>query len=189
MQFDGALIGFPGGVAAHKGDDPGAEAGIEGCQLAFYLIIGEIADLDGVVGTLAGADATTLAGQLIDNGPVIPGDGAMGAEAVAGQAIMGGVSSSAEQVANYYLEMAKNIFPIIEIDAGRRVDFVMVRGMSLNPKSKSGQGTNLQGGSQNTNNNYNGNNMNSMNNIMGSMMGGRNSQRGGSGGGYNGYGR
>jgi len=77
-------------------------------------------------------------------------------EAVAGQAIMGGVSSSAEQVANYYLEMAKNIFPIIEVDAGRKVDFVMVRGMSLNPKSKSGkgQGTNLDGGMRNLNNIY-----------------------------------
>ncbi len=78
-------------------------------------------------------------------------------EMIAGQAVMGGVSSSAEQIANYYLEMAKNIFPIIEIDAGRKVDFVMIRGMSLNPKSKSGPGTNLQGGGRNLSNVYSGN--------------------------------
>lgn len=60
-------------------------------------------------------------------------------EMMAGQAVMGGVKGSAEQIANYYLEMAKNIFPIIEVDAARNVDFIVVRGTSLNPKSKSSQ--------------------------------------------------
>jgi conjugal transfer pilus assembly protein TraB len=46
--------------------------------------------------------------------------------------------------------MAKNIFPIIEIDAGRKVDFVMIRGMSLQPKSKSAPGNNGQTGSRNS---------------------------------------
>lgn len=78
-------------------------------------------------------------------------------EMLAGQAVMGGVKGAAEQVANYYLEMAKNIFPIIEIDAGRKVDFIMIRGMSLNPKSKSAQGTNLQGGQRSLSNVYTGN--------------------------------
>jgi conjugal transfer pilus assembly protein TraB len=74
---------------------------------------------------------------------------------LAGQAAMGGIKGSAEQIADYYLEMAKNIFPIIEIDAGRKVDFVMVRGMSLNPRTKSGQGNNLQSGTRNANNGNN----------------------------------
>ena len=93
-------------------------------------------------------------------------------EAVAGQAVMGGVSSAAEQIADYYLEMAKNIFPIIEIDAGRKVDFVMVRGMSLNVKSKSGQGFNSQGGFRNSNNNFSGNSQNrgSRNQMMSGML-------------------
>lgn len=93
-------------------------------------------------------------------------------EAVAGQAAMGGVSTAAEQIANYYLEMAKNIFPIIEIDAGRKVDFVMVRGMSLNPKSRSAQGFNSQGGVRNTNNNFSGNSQNrgSRNQMMSGMV-------------------
>ena len=108
-------------------------------------------------------------------------------EAVAGQAVMGGVSSAAEQIADYYLEMAKNIFPIIEIDAGRKVDFVMVRGMSLNPKSRSAQGTNFQGGSRSANNIYSGNQEGYGQQLMGSMLGGNGGQRGGSGG-YGGYG-
>lgn len=58
-------------------------------------------------------------------------------EAVGGQALSGGVNSAADQLAAYYLEMAKNIFPVIEVDAGRKIDFVLVRGMSLVGKSRS----------------------------------------------------
>lgn len=111
-------------------------------------------------------------------------------EMLAGQAVMGGVKGAAEQIADYYLEMAKNIFPIIEIDAGRKVDFVMVRGMSLNPKSKSGQqGTNLDGGYRNINNINTGNNQNRQQDMMNSMMGGQGGQNGGMGGYGGGYGR
>lgn len=78
-------------------------------------------------------------------------------EMLGGQALMGGVKGAAEQIADYYLEMAKNIFPIIEVDAGRKVDFIMIRGMSLNPKYKSGSGANLQGGGRSLNNIYTGN--------------------------------
>jgi conjugal transfer pilus assembly protein TraB len=75
------------------------------------------------------------------------------AEMVGGQALMGGVKGAAEQIADYYLEMAKNIFPIIEVDAGRKIDFVIIRGVSLSAKSKtspinnkaSGQGQNQMG--------------------------------------------
>jgi conjugal transfer pilus assembly protein TraB len=120
-------------------------------------------------------------------------------EMLAGQAMMGGVKGAAEQIADYYLEMAKNIFPIIEIDAGRKVDFIMIRGMSLTPKSKSGQGTNLQGGTRSINNNYSGNQdgygANRMEGMMGGSMGGYGGSRGSGGlGGFGsgsrgGYGR
>ena len=58
-------------------------------------------------------------------------------EAVGGQAIGGGVHSAADQLAAYYLEMAKNIFPVIEVDAGRKIDLILVRGMALTGKSRS----------------------------------------------------
>ena len=101
---------------------------------------------------------------------------------LAGQALMGGVKGAAEQIADYYLEMAKNIFPIIEIDAGRKVDFIMIRGMSLNPKSKSSQGTNLQGGARSVNNIYGGNQQDGyVGNMMGGSTGGYSGSRGGGG--------
>ena len=58
-------------------------------------------------------------------------------EMVGGQAIGGGVHEAANQIASYYLEMARNIFPVVEIDAGRKIDLILVRGMSLVPKSRS----------------------------------------------------
>jgi conjugal transfer pilus assembly protein TraB len=74
-------------------------------------------------------------------------------EMIGGQALMGGVKGAAEQIADYYLEMAKNIFPIIEVDAGRKVDFIVIRGTSLNPKSKSSAVTNFQSGQRALNTN------------------------------------
>jgi len=43
----------------------------------------------------------------------------------------GGVSTAMERIADYYLSMAENIFPIIEIDAMREVDFIVKRGMTV----------------------------------------------------------
>lgn len=46
-----------------------------------------------------------------------------------------GVGSAMERVADYYLAMAENIFPVIEIDAMREVDFIVNRGMKVTLKS------------------------------------------------------
>lgn len=42
-----------------------------------------------------------------------------------------GVGSAMERIATFYLEMAENIFPVIEIDAMREVDFIVNRGMTV----------------------------------------------------------
>jgi len=42
-----------------------------------------------------------------------------------------GFGSALERVAQFYMDMAENIFPIIEVDAGRKVNFIMTRGTSL----------------------------------------------------------
>jgi len=46
-------------------------------------------------------------------------------------AAMGGVSSGANQIAQYYLKMAESEFPVIEISAGRPVTFIVEKGASL----------------------------------------------------------
>jgi conjugal transfer pilus assembly protein TraB len=51
----------------------------------------------------------------------------MAAEAGAAQ----GLSNSTKMLAQFYLDMAKEMFPVIEIDAGRRVTIILVHGVEL----------------------------------------------------------
>jgi len=42
-----------------------------------------------------------------------------------------GVGSAFDRIAKYYLDLADQIFPVIEIDAGQKISFVMVKGESM----------------------------------------------------------
>jgi len=44
---------------------------------------------------------------------------------------IGGAKSAMSRIADYYLDMAENITPVIEIDAGRVVSFITTKGISL----------------------------------------------------------
>jgi conjugal transfer pilus assembly protein TraB len=45
-----------------------------------------------------------------------------------------GAGKALERIADYYLDMAENMYPVIEIDAGRQVDFIVQKGAALNGK-------------------------------------------------------
>lgn len=45
-----------------------------------------------------------------------------------------GFGSAMDRLANFYIDMAQGVFPIIQVDAGRQIDFVMVRGTTLKLK-------------------------------------------------------
>ena len=47
-----------------------------------------------------------------------------------------GASEALSKVADFYLEMAENIFPVIEVDAGRQVEVVVTRGSKLKVRGK-----------------------------------------------------
>lgn len=47
-----------------------------------------------------------------------------------------GASSAMEKIADYYLEMAEGIFPVIEIVSGRQVDIIVTQGTQLRLRSK-----------------------------------------------------
>lgn len=47
------------------------------------------------------------------------------------QALMSGGSSAFGSVAQFYLDMAKEMFPVVEVDAGRKVTIVLVNGATL----------------------------------------------------------
>lgn len=52
------------------------------------------------------------------------------------QGAFAGARSTANQIKDYYMKTADSIFPIIEIDAGRSMDFIVHRGASITPKAQ-----------------------------------------------------
>jgi len=50
-------------------------------------------------------------------------------------AAMKGASSALDRIAQFYLDMAEGIFPVLEVDAGRQVDIILTRGVSLRIRS------------------------------------------------------
>jgi conjugal transfer pilus assembly protein TraB len=60
-------------------------------------------------------------------------------EAAAEGAILKGTGSSLDRLANYYMDMAENLFPVVEIDVTRRIEFVVQHGTELRIGSSTGQ--------------------------------------------------
>ncbi len=44
---------------------------------------------------------------------------------------MGGMSKALDRLSHFYIDMAKQVFPIIEVDAGRRVEVVVLKGIEI----------------------------------------------------------
>lgn len=65
-----------------------------------------------------------------------------GVDDVLASAGLGGAGSALDRVAQYYLKMAEKLFPVIEIDAGRHIEVVILKGRSLkdNPDEEGGAG-------------------------------------------------
>ncbi|MDI2144966.1 pilus assembly protein [Pseudomonas sp. ITA] len=60
---------------------------------------------------------------------------AFNSQALQGAAI-GGTGKALERIADFYLEMAENLYPVIEVDAAREVDFIVKKGVQLKLMSK-----------------------------------------------------
>lgn len=60
---------------------------------------------------------------------------AMNSEALQGAAVSG-ASQALERIADFYLEMAENLYPVIEIDAAREIDFIVKKGVELKIQSE-----------------------------------------------------
>jgi conjugal transfer pilus assembly protein TraB len=51
-------------------------------------------------------------------------------ESLQGAAIAG-TGKALDRLAEYYLDLAENIFPVLEVDAGRGVEVILNRGVGL----------------------------------------------------------
>lgn len=60
---------------------------------------------------------------------------AFNAEAMQGAAV-GGAGRALERIADFYLEMAENLYPVIEVDAAREIDFIVKKGVLLKLQTK-----------------------------------------------------
>lgn len=54
----------------------------------------------------------------------------------AAAAVGSGASTALERLADYYMDMAEGIFPVIEVDAGRRIDIVVSKGTAIPVRNK-----------------------------------------------------
>lgn len=70
-------------------------------------------------------------------GTTITAVGGGGTKDLARAGIGGGVGEAGRLLAEYYLRLAEEVFPVIEIDAGRRVDVVVTEGTELSPRKVS----------------------------------------------------
>lgn len=57
-----------------------------------------------------------------------------------------GASNAMSKIADYYVEMAKNVFPTIEINPGQPIDFIAIKGTKLSVQSKGEKQQRQRGG-------------------------------------------
>lgn len=78
---------------------------------------------------VTGTTGSGNSGKVID--PVY--EQAFNSQAMQG-AVIGGTGKALERIADFYLEMAENLYPVIEVDAAREIDFVVKKGTQLKLK-------------------------------------------------------
>lgn len=52
-------------------------------------------------------------------------------------AVYRGTGAALDRLSNYYMDLAEHLFPVIEIDATRHIEFVVQRGFRLDPRARS----------------------------------------------------
>lgn len=125
VRSDGSSIDVPlkGFVAGEDGKTGlrGRVVSKEGQILAKALLAGFA---EGVSKAFS-LSATTLSVSPLGATQTIDPDRALQAGTLTG------ISRSADRLSQYYIRMAERIFPVIEIDAGRKVDVVVLQGRAL----------------------------------------------------------
>lgn len=96
----------------------------QGQMLAKSLMAGFLSGMSQVFGQVPVPTIQTSPSGNVAYQDVLSGD------SVASGAVQG-ASSALDRLARYYLDMAKNIFPVIEINAGRHVSFIVTDGARL----------------------------------------------------------
>lgn len=75
---------------------------------------------------------TLLTGTLGSSVGSMPTQSHFNEGAVEGGALKG-AGFAMDRLAHYYMDLAENLFPVIEIDATRKIEFILQRGLTLKP--------------------------------------------------------
>lgn len=120
-KLDGYVVGEDGKVGLR-----GRLVSKQGSMLAKGLVAGFL-----------GGFATNVVPSPVPQMNITPGASQqyqnpnLGAAAQAG--LSKGISDSTKMLSQFYLDMAKEMFPVVEIDAGRRITIILVHGVELLP--------------------------------------------------------
>ena len=74
--------------------------------------------------------STVPVASVSTGGGAVPYQQVLSAESMQGAAIAG-TGKALDRLAEYYLDLAENIFPVLEVDAGRGVEVILNRGVGL----------------------------------------------------------
>jgi conjugal transfer pilus assembly protein TraB len=116
VKIQGSIFGEDGKVGMR-----GRLVTKQGQMLANALMAGVVSGIGQGVSTANTTYSTTALGSVATS----TGSDAMKA------GIGGGVGKALDRLAQYYIKLAEQTFPIIEIDAGREVDVVLTKGVRI----------------------------------------------------------
>jgi conjugal transfer pilus assembly protein TraB len=116
VKIQGSIFGEDGKVGMR-----GRLVTKQGQMLANALLAGVVSGIGQGISTANTTYSTTALGTVATSN----GTDAMKA------GVGGGVGKALDRLAQYYIKLAENTFPIIEIDAGREVDVVLTKGVRI----------------------------------------------------------
>lgn len=83
--------------------------------------------LEGISSAFAGARVPAISGNVTQDQQI---QSLLSSSSVSAAGLEG-AGSAMEKLADYFIELAAGIYPVIEIDAGRQIEFVVTKGTSL----------------------------------------------------------
>jgi len=138
VRHDGGVIEVPvDGYAVGEDGKVGLRGRLVSKQGQVIARAMQVSFLQGLSDVFTKTPVTTISTRhdgRVQYQDVLSGD-AMEAAAIAG------TGRALERLAQYYLDMAENIFPVIEVDAGRTIELILNRGATL----RLGQGDRRRG--------------------------------------------
>lgn len=119
-RIEGYVVGEDGKVGMR-----GRVVTKQGALLAKSFAAGFLSGIANVMSPLAVPQLNTMPGSTVQYQN--PNLSALGTAGVAQ-----GVTQSGQMLAQFYLQMAKEMFPVVEIDAGRKATIMLLKGVELN---------------------------------------------------------